>query len=356
MKRVRKMMALLLVMGALVAAASGCGSKKENAAPATENAPAQNAPVENASGSENVVKKACMLLPGMISDQSFNYSAYLGLKEIESQGYSIDYTEAVSQNDAETVFRTYATGNYDLIMGHGYTFVDAAVTVAEDYPDKYFYVYGSAPTDIAEEDLPANAAFSYNKEYEGAYVCGVVAAMESTSNVVGIVGGAPAPAQVANYNAFREGAKSVKPDIDVKIVVTGTFDDPAKGQEAAYSLIENGCDVIMHVCDATGTGVIDVCAEKNVKVIGYGGDQRNLAPDQMLCCMGVDISKCIADQIQKIENGTFKGVQREGIAAEVIYITEYGTACSQETIDKANETIKGIADGSIVPTEITTEY
>ena len=103
-------------------------------------------------------------------------------------------------------------------------------------------------------------------------------------------------------------------------------------------------------------GVIDACVEKNVKVIGYGGDQRELAPDQMLCCLGVNTAKCISDQIEKIQNGTFSGIQREGIATGAIYITEYGTACSQESIDKCNEVIKGITDGSIVPEEITTEY
>lgn len=341
MKKIGKLAALLLTVS-ILAAGTGCGQKDGTDTPKEQGT--------------HTIQKACMLLPGMISDQSFNYSAYLGLKEMENQGYEIDYTEAVGQNDSEAMFRTYATGGYDLIMGHGYSFVDAAVAVAGDYPDRYFYVYGSAPTDVAEEALPANTAFSYNKEYEGAYVCGVVAALESQTGRIGIVGGAPAPAQVANYNAFREGAKSVNSDIEVMIVVTGTFDDPAKGQEAAYSLIESGCDVIMHICDATGTGVIDVCVEKGIKVIGYGGDQRDLAPEQMLCCMGVDISKCISNQIEKIESNTFSGVQREGIAAGVIYITEFGSSCAQETIDRANEVIGGIADGTIVPEEITSGY
>nr|WP_325246191.1 BMP family protein [uncultured Oscillibacter sp.] len=347
MKKVFVLLQTLVLAAALL---SGCGSSTEGSTAPAGDSGDQTA--EETGGVQNVA----MLLPGLISDQSWNYSAYLGLQEIENMGYHVEYTENVEQNDGETVFRTYASGDFELIMGHGYTFIDASLAVAPDFPDKYFYVYGTAPTDVAEEDLPANTAYSYNKEYEGAYVCGVVAAMESQTNKIGIVGGAPSNAQIANYNAFREGAQSVKPDIDVSIIVTGTFDDPAKGKEAAYSLIEGGCDVVMHVCDATGTGVIDACAERNVKVIGYGGDQRDLAPDQMLCCLGVNISQCISDQIEKIENGTFSGIQRDGLAEGAIYITEFGTSCSEETVAKAQEVIQGIVDGSIVPTEISTEY
>lgn len=333
----KKLMALLLAMILLLTLCS-CGSKDK----------------ETTEESATVVESVALALPGLISDQSFNYSAYLGLQQIEEMGYKVAYTESVADNDIESVYRTYANGDYQLIMGNGYQFVDPILAVAPDYPDKYFYVYGSAPTD--DSNLPDNVAFSYNKEYEGAYVCGVMAAMETETNIVGFVGGAPSTPQIANNNAFREGAMSVNPDIQVLYIMTGTFTDPAAGKEAATSLIEQNCDVLMHNCDATGTGVIDACVEKNVKVIGYGGDQMDLAPDQMLCCLGVNTAKCISDQIEKIQSGTFSGVQREGIASGAIYITEYGTACSQESIDKCNEVIEGIKDGSIVPEEITTEY
>lgn len=336
----KKFLSLLLSLVMVALLFSGCAEK----------APAATEPEESAT----VVKNVALVLPGMISDQSFNYSAYLGLEEIAAKGYNTSYTENVADNDIESAYRTYANGEYELIMGNGYQFVDPILAVAPDYPEKYFYVYGSAPADGS--NLPGNVAFSYNKEYEGAYVCGVMAAMESKTGVVGFVGGAPSTPQIANNNAFREGALSVNPDIQVKYIMTGTFIDPAAGKEAAISLIEQECDVLMHNCDATGIGVIDACVEKGVKVIGYGGDQLELAPDLMLCCLGVNTAKCISDQMEKIQNGTFSGIQREGIASGAIYITTYGSACAQESIDKCNDVIAGITDGSIVPEEITTEY
>lgn len=334
----KKSISLLLVLVLLIIGVVGCSNDK----------------TDDKEGSDLDVENVALALPGMISDQSFNYSAYLGLQEIEALGFTTAYTENVADNDIESVYRTYANGDYQLIMGNGYQFVDPMLSVAPDYPEKYFYVYGSAPTD--DSNLPDNVAFSYNKEYEGAYVCGVMAAMETKTNVIGFVGGAPSNPQIANNNAFREGALSINPDIEVLFIMTGTFTDPAVGKEAAISLIDQGCDVLMHNCDATGVGVIDACVQEDIKVIGYGGDQRELAPDQMLCGLGVNTAKCISDQIEKIKDGTFSGVQREGLASGAIYITEYGSAASAESIAKCKEIIEKIVDGSLEPKEITTEY
>ena len=334
----KKSISLLLVLVLLIIGVVGCSNDK----------------TDDKEGSDLDIENVALALPGMISDQSFNYSAYLGLQEIETLGFTTAYTENVADNDIESVYRTYANGDYQLIMGNGYQFVDPILSVAPDYPEKYFYVYGSAPTD--DSNLPDNVAFSYNKEYEGAYVCGVMAAMETKTNVIGFVGGAPSNPQIANNNAFREGALSINPDIEVLFIMTGTFTDPAVGKEAAISLIDQGCDVLMHNCDATGVGVIDACVQEDIKVIGYGGDQRELAPDQMLCGLGVNTAKCISDQIEKIKDGTFSGVQREGLASGAIYITEYGSAASAESIAKCKEIIEKIVDGSLEPKEITTEY
>lgn len=335
----KKLLILCLVAVLAVSLVVGCGKEEEKD-------PASGTKVEN----------VALILPGSISDQSFNYSAYLGLQAIEKQGYEISYTENVGDNDIESVCRTYANDDYQLIIGNGYQFVDPFLTIAPDYPEKYFYVYGSAPSDVADEDLPENIAFSYNKEYEGAYVCGAMAALESESGIIGFIGAAPSNPQIANVNAFRDGAKSINPDIEVKIIMTGTFIDPPVGKEAAITLIEQGCDVLMHNADATGTGVIDACVERDIKVIGYGGDQLELAPEQMLTCLGVNTEKCISDQIEKIETKKFSGVQRDGLAEGIIYMTSYGDAASQASVDKCKEIVAAISDGSLVPEENASEY
>ena len=63
-----------------------------------------------------------------------------------------------------------------LSLIHILQYGDACVRVAEDYPEKYFFITGNPPEG---EETPGNIAFYDYKEYEGAYVCGVLAAVQS---------------------------------------------------------------------------------------------------------------------------------------------------------------------------------
>ncbi len=333
-------------------ASSEAEAPAESEAPAEPEAPAESeaeAPAEG--GGVDSIKKVAMLLPGSISDQSFNYSAYLGLEQIKEMGYEVQFVESVAENEIESTYRTFAQGDFQLIIGVGWEFVDPIVPVAKDFPDKYFYVYGSAPA--GDVELSDNVAFSNNKEFEGAYVCGVMAGLETESGIIGFVGAAPSIPQIANVNAFINGVHSVNEEYKVMPVMTGSFDDPAAGKEAATTMADAGADVIMHNADATGTGAIDVCVERNIKCIGYGADQTAMAPDQMLCSLAVNSAKCIAGQIDHLKAGDFAGIQREGVAEGVIYVP-FGSVCSAESKAQCEEIIQGITDGSIVVEEIVT--
>lgn len=66
---------------------------------------------------EKPVSKIAILLPGYITDQSWNQGAYEGLKELESQGYEIAYTEDVQAANMESTFRTYCEDGYDFVIG-----------------------------------------------------------------------------------------------------------------------------------------------------------------------------------------------------------------------------------------------
>ncbi len=56
-------------------------------------------------------------------------------------------------------------------------------------------------------------------------------------------------------------------------VVTGDYDDAAKGREAATTMVGNGADVIWHAADVTGLGAMQGAAAAKVKAIGSFSDQ-----------------------------------------------------------------------------------
>ena len=89
------------------------------------------------SGSEEAddgQKKVAVLFPFLIDDGAWNEEGYKGLLEAEKEGIKIAYTEQVRQAEQIEVFRNYAQEGYDVIIGHGGEYMQAALTVAKNSP------------------------------------------------------------------------------------------------------------------------------------------------------------------------------------------------------------------------------
>ena len=355
MKKTKKLLALLTALLLMLGSLAGCGGGDTAAGDSAESDTSEEgAGAGDTGNSDLVVDGVALLLCGAISDMGYNYGAYQGLEMIADMGYRVTYTENIPEADCENMLRAFAEQDYELILGHGYQFSEPLLTVAEENPDKYFFCYAVPPAGDAE--IPENASYLVASEYEAAYVCGAIAASESETGTIGIVTGAAAGTQVGNINGFREGARSVNPDINVMYVMTGTFTDPTAGREAALAMIEQGCDILLHTCDATGTGVIDACVEKGVRVMGYGSDQSELAPDLMLTSIIVDSAVGFARQIDRIASGEFGGVDKCGFSTGVVQLAPYGGGMSEETKAYADQLIEDIKSGTVVPTENLVSY
>lgn len=317
------------------------GAGKEESAAKTDEAKTEE------KAKAGTVTKIAILLPGFITDKSWNQGAYEGLKELESQGYEIAYTEDVQAADMESTFRSYCEEGYEFVIGHGVQYGDACVRVAEDFPECYFFITGNPP----EGENPSNIAFYDYKEYEGAYVCGALAAYQSKSGVIGYIGGGDNSTQASDKNAFVEGAKAAVPDIEVKTVITGTFNDSSKGKETALAMIEQGVDVILQTCDETGLGAFEACEENGIYCIGYTSDQGSLVKDDLcLTSLLVSIPTMITSQIEIIEAGEFGGLENPGLKEGVIGIAPYSSKVSAEVAEKTDAIKQKIIDGEIVIT------
>ena len=349
MKNLKKILALILSALMLLTLLAGCGGETAEDASSPESSVASGE--TSAPAAEKTVSKIAILLPGYITDQSWNQGAYEGLLELEAQGYEIAYTEDVQAADMESTFRSYCDDGYDFVIGHGVQYGDACVRVAADYPDVNFFITGNPPEG---EELPGNIAFYDYKEFEGAYVCGYLAALMSESGVIGYIGGGDNTTQCADKNAYVQGAKAAKPEIEVKTVITGTFNDSSVGKETAIAMIEQGADVILQTCDETGLGAFEAWNEKGVHCIGYTSDQSDLV-DEGLCLTSllVSIPAMITSQIDIIAAGEFGGLEQPGLAEGVIGIAPYSAEVPAE-IQQQVETVKqALIDGTL---ELAPDY
>jgi len=186
------------------------------------------------------------------------------------------------------------------VIGHGYEFGDPAIEVAEQYPDtKFIVTEGEVSTD--------NVASYVTKCEEGGYIMGMLAAGMSKSNKIGFVGPIQGSSLVKIMNGFEDGAKSVKPDIEVQTAWTGSFTDTALGKEAAQAMIDNGADVIGHCANESGTGAINAAKEAKVYATGDSYDQNGLAPETVLSSSVYHIPHVIEVAFQTVADGSFAG-------------------------------------------------
>lgn len=354
-KKMFSKLAAVILSAAMVISMAGCGDNDDRVTAdegSTETVETEETTEEGTIETEETKGekslKIAMVLPGVITDQSWNTLAYDALMDYEAAGYEVAYTESVAVSDVETTLRTYADQGYDLIFAHGGQFADAACVVGADYPDTYFFVTNKCPD---EQNPTSNVGFFYGREYQGAYLSGVAAAMMSKTGVIGFVGGIEQPSQIADKYAYIAGAQSVNADITVIPIMAGTFDDSALGKESAQALLEQNADVIMHTCDTTGLGVIEACKDAGAYIIGYGSDQSELAPDLMITCCITDTAQVIKLQASKIESGTFgsDGINWEpGLAEGVVYVTELSEFVPQEVKDAVNGIKEKIISGELV--------
>ena len=343
----KKILSIVLALAMSLSMLTACGGSDSAEQASTE----ETTSSKDSSGERNTVSKIAVLLPGSITDESWNQTAYEGLQQIEAMGYETAYTENVDSNDMEAVFRSYCEEGYDFIIGHGAQYGDACCRVAEDYPNVNFFITGNAPEDIEEEDLPSNIMFADYRECEGAYVCGVVAALMTESGKVGYVGGGNNTTQQSDKNAFIDGVASVSADVEVKTVITGTFDDSALGKETAIAMMEDGVDVILQTCDHTGLGVLEACSENGVYCLGYTSDQSSLVSDGLcLTSMMVDIPRMISSQIDLIKAGNYGGQTFPGLHDDVVSMAPFSDKVPADVEEKVNTVIDQIKSGEVVVT------
>jgi basic membrane lipoprotein Med (substrate-binding protein (PBP1-ABC) superfamily) len=182
---------------------------------------------------------------------------------------TISATENVLPPDAERVLREYAeSGEYEMIYAHS-SFSEAVAALHDEYPDILWGYSGSG-----NEPIGGNAYWLDILQHESAYLLGVLSAAVSETGVIGAVASFPFPNVNSALNAWAEGARSVNPDIELKVSYIESWFDPPLGGEAARAQIATGVDVIY----ADVFGPFEPCVELGCYAIGNYVDQHDMSP------------------------------------------------------------------------------
>lgn len=280
------------VIAAASLAIAGCGSSDDGGG--------TSAATSASSGGEGATKVA-MVFPGPVNDKGYNQTGYDGLKLCEAAGMETSYTEKVAVPDFVKSFETAARDN-DVVIGHGFEFGEIAAEVAPRFPDVKFVV--TANPLVPEDD---NVLHLTLNSTQGAFMAGALAGLETESGKAGGIAGYDFPVLRAQMAAFEAGLRHTNPDATFKVVYLGTMDDVARGKEAARSMAAAGIDVVYHIADAAGVGVITGAEAAGIKAVGWGLDQNDVAPETVLGSQLANMSEQVGKACREILDDQFAG-------------------------------------------------
>ena len=139
----------------------------------------------------------------------------------------------------------------------------------------------------------------------GGYLMGVIVALATQSNKVGVIGGGEGSEITRGHEGFKAGAKSINPDIEIQEVYTGDWNDTTGAYEAAIGMYDAGVDVIWHSGDGIGLDVVQAAEEKDMYVLGNVEDQKSLAPNNVLSGLQYEWANALDRIFTSIQDGTF---------------------------------------------------
>jgi basic membrane protein A len=230
--------------------------------------------------------KVAAAIPGSITDQAFNQQVYEGLVAAKERvGAEIAYTEKVAQANQVEVMSDYARRGFNVVIGAGGEFIDAARRVAGQFPKVTVVVLNGAPT-------KGIATINFNNQQFG-YVLGYVAGKTSKSGKAGLVAGQKIKAFLEVQEGFEKGFKQANAKGQALVTYTNDWDDVAKAKEATLAQIAQGADVVLPYLDNGIVGVMQAAKEKSVWAVGVITDLSKQWPEQNLASTVLDFREAV---------------------------------------------------------------
>jgi basic membrane protein A len=294
--------ALAALVAVLVLAAAGCGSSSKDSSGTTTS----GGTTTSAAGD---FKVGLITDIGGLNDRGFNHLAYVGLQNAQSE-LGVHGRVVQSKSPAEYVpnLSALARQGYNLVIGVGFTEIEAMKAVAKTFPKTHFAI---VDVSNADEGNAKNVEGLLFKEQEVGYLAGYAAALAAKAkgaNAVSSVGGQKQPPVDRYIAGYQAGAKAAVPGIKTLNNYSQDFANQAKCKEIALNQIAAGSAVVFQVAGGCGLGALDAAKAKSVWGIGVDADQAFLGPHILTSALkGVD--RAVFLSIKDAQSGNFKGGQ-----------------------------------------------
>jgi len=237
---------------------------------------------------------------GPISDEGWTYSHHLGLLAVKKAYPKAKYIEIESipySADGPRTFRQFVAQNATIAF------------LSSNYGDLLSQVSDKAPNvawlEANGHTTAANRDWYYVKHWLPSYVTGVAAGLMSKSGKLGYVGSLPVPSVYSGVNAFLMGARSVKPEATMQVILINSWFDPQGAAQAGTALIDNGCDFLFGIMDEAA--YLQVAEKRGVPAVMWNTDVRRYGPKSYVSSIVVDWNAFYVDQVKERLAGTWAG-------------------------------------------------
>ncbi len=293
------------------------------------------------------VLRVAIVAPSARNDLAFTQSMVDAINVVAAErgNVQVDITDSTFvPAEAAAAIKTYAEGDYDLIIAHGVEFGPELVEIVKAHPGTVF-AWGTAADTFG---LPNLYAYDAAAE-QGAYVMGSMSAMLSATGVVGVVG----PIEVADakryVDGFKAGAAAQKPDIRLPVKYTGSFGDIVLASETAKEHVAAGADVLTGTAEMV-VGAVQVARDSHALWFGTQANQTTLAPDVVVASQVYHWEVLLRQMVADIDAGTPNGRAMVATLADGGLVVEYNPAypLAEPVKQRAEQLIADIKAGTLV--------
>ncbi|MCK9516106.1 MAG: BMP family ABC transporter substrate-binding protein [Ottowia sp.] len=287
--------------------------------------------------------KAAWIYVGPVGDNGWTFTHDNGRKAVERKfgdRVQTTYVENVPEGpDTERVARDLVSQGYQLIFGTSFGFMEPMLKVAKDHPEVKFEHCTGYKT------LP-NLRTYEARNYEGAFLAGIIAGMMTQSNQLGLVGTVPIPEVLRNLNSFALGTRVTNPKASTKVIWINSWHNPPKETEAATTLINGGADILFQNTDSPA--VLETAESMGKYAFGWNAPQLAYGPKARLASSIIDWSYYYTHAVQEALDGTWATGPNQwwGVKEDTVDLVDVADFVPDEAREKMEEHKAGLRDGS----------
>jgi basic membrane protein A and related proteins len=297
--------------------------------------------------------RIAIIMPSAKNDLAWSQAIYDSLVAVQKEFGGPNMVKlTVIENmfmvpDAAANAQKFASEGYDIVIMHGTQYGASMFDVAAKFPDVSF-AWGTSQDVGADKGLKNIFAYEARAE-EGGYVFGVMAAMLTKTNILGVVGPINAGDAKLYIDGFEQGAKATNSKVEVKKIFTDSFGDIAKATQAAKTLISQKADILTGSAQQVPGAITET---QKAKLIWFSTDtdQSIKWPNTVAASMVYDWRAMLEDMISSRAAGT-KGGKAYAISlknGQLNLVFNAKVKVSDEVMKAAKDAMQKIMDGTII--------